>query len=87
MYFSRLTMVLAFQKKLRDCIDNIGLNPDQFSTHSFRRGFTTLAFPSNISPESIELLGDWKFDAFRNYLELDWSDKVHILSHMFETAL
>jgi integrase len=53
-----------FQKKLRLCIENIGLNPDLFSTHSFRRGFATLAFRSNISPESIKLIGDWKSDAF-----------------------
>ena len=30
-----------FQRKLRECITEIGFNADKFSTHSFRRCFTT----------------------------------------------
>jgi hypothetical protein len=74
-----------FQKKLRECIVLIGLSPENFSSHSFRRGFATLAHRSNISPEHIQLLGDWKSDAYKSYLELNWSDKANILSKMFET--
>ena len=65
-----------FQKKFRQCIDEIGLESKHFSTHSFRRGFTTLAFRSDIPPEYIQLLGDWKSDAYKCYLQLDWSDKL-----------
>ena len=72
-----------FQKKLKDCIRGIGMCPDLFTTHSFRRGFTTMAFRKNISPEHIKLIGDWKSDAFRLYCELDWTDKLKILEHMF----
>lgn len=72
-----------FQKKLRECISNIGLDPKKFSTHSFRRGFTTLAFKSDIPPEYIQLLWDWKSGAYKCYLELDWSDKLRILQKMF----
>lgn len=74
-----------FQKKLRECISLIGLNPKLFSSHSFRRGFATLAFKSDIPPEHIQLLGDWKSDAYKVYLELDWHDKVKILNKMFVT--
>ena len=74
-----------YQKKLRECIAAIGLNPQNFSTHSFRRGFTTLAFQSDIPPEHIKLLGDWKSEAYRCYLELGWTDKLRILQNMFET--
>jgi integrase len=73
-----------FQKKLRECISLIGLSPESFSTHSFRRGFATLAHRSNIPPEHIQLLGDWKSDAYKSYLELNWSDKAHILTKMFD---
>ena len=73
-----------FQKKLRTCLTNIGLEAKLFSSHSFRRGFTTLAFQSDIPPEHIQLLGDWKSDAYKNYLELGWGDKLRILNHMFE---
>jgi len=72
-----------FQKKLRKCITEIGLDADKFSTHSFRRGFTTLAHRMDIPHSHIQILGDWKSDAYKAYLELNWSDKVAILSKMF----
>jgi hypothetical protein len=74
-----------FQKKLHQCISTICLDPKKFSTHSFRRGFATLAFKSDNPPEHIQLIGDWKSDAYKLYLELDWSGKVNILCKMFDT--
>ena len=76
-----------FQKKLRNYLDNIGLNPKLFSSHSFRRGFATLAFQSDIRPEHIQLLGDWKSDAYKCYLELTWKDKLDILKSMFKDLI
>ena len=73
-----------FQKKLRSCLTSIGLDVKIYSSHSFRRGFTTLAFKSDIPPEHIQLLGDWKSDAYKNYLVLGWGDKLKILNRMFE---
>ena len=73
-----------FQKKLRSCLNNIGLEAKQYSSHSFRRGFTTLAFQSDIPPEHIQLLGDWKSDAYKSYLVLGWGDKMKILNQIFE---
>jgi len=64
-------------------VDHIGLDPKDFSTHSFRRGFATLAFQCDIPPEHIQLLGDWKSDANKCYLQLSWTDKVKILNRMF----
>ena len=72
------------QKKLRTCLTSIGLNAKLYSSHSFRRGFTTLAFQSDIPPEHIQLLGDLKLDACKSYLVLGWGDKLKILSRMFE---
>lgn len=54
-----------FQKKLRDLIYKIGLNPKLFSSHSFRRGGATLAFKAGVSPNSIQLMGDWKSDCYK----------------------
>jgi len=75
-----------FQKKLRECVAVIGLDPKKFSTHSFRRGFATLAFQCDIPPEHIQFLGDWKSDAYKCYLELSWTDKVKILNRMFNDS-
>ena len=68
-----------FQKKLRECVGQIGLDPKDFSTHSFRRGFAILAFQCDIPPEHIQFLGDW----CKCYLKLSWTDKVKILNRMF----
>ena len=72
-----------FQKKLRSCLTSVGLEAKNYSSHSFRRGFATLAFQSDMPPEYIQLLGDWKSDAYKNYLVLGWVDKVKILNQMF----
>jgi hypothetical protein len=76
---------IIYSKKLRECTALIGLPPKNFSSYSFRRGFATLAHRSYISPEHIQLFGDWKSDAYKSYLVLSWSDKANILSKMFET--
>ena len=57
-----------FQNKLRLCIRKIGLDPNCFSTHGFRRGGTSLAFRAHISSDKIKLMGDWKSDCYRQYL-------------------
>jgi len=69
----------SFHKKLKFCIEKIGLNPKNFSSHSFRRGFATFAFNENISSDQIQLLGDWKSDAYKNYISSSVEDKLDIL--------
>ena len=69
-----------FQKKFRSVLDDIGLDSTLYSSHSFRRGFATLAFKKNISADEIQLLGDWRSDAYKRYISLDVSDKLNIIS-------
>ena len=52
-----------FTKFLKSCIVNIGLDPTQYSPHSFRRGGATFAFNAGASPLFIKFLGDWSSDA------------------------
>jgi hypothetical protein len=59
-----------FMKKLKFCINVIGLDSDSFSTHSFRRGFATNAFRLNLPADLIQLMGDWKADAYKNILNI-----------------
>lgn len=80
----KLITYSKFQRKLRSCLNGIGLDSNLFSTHSFRRGFATLAFQYNVLPEHIQLLGDWKSDAYKCYLQLSWLDKLDILKSMFK---
>jgi hypothetical protein len=39
-----------------------------FSSHSFRRGGATLAAQTGISSSLIQLMGDWKSDAYNKYI-------------------
>ena len=68
----------CFQAKLRTCINKIGLNSNIFSTHSFRRGGATLLFRAKVSADKIQLMGDWKSDAYKRYLAYTLEDKIQI---------
>jgi len=71
-----------FQQKLRTLIRKVGLNPKLFSSHSFIRGGTTLAAKSGVSPHFIQLMGDWKSDAYKQYIVHPLSDKLHVAKRM-----
>lgn len=71
-----------FQKRLKNTISDIGLNPDNFSSHSFRRGGASWAFASNVPSELIQLYGDWKSDAYKRYLKFDLFDKITVANSM-----
>ena len=61
-----------FQRKLKHLIKKIGLNPDMFSSHSFRRCGATHAFRSKVPANLIQLHGDWKSDAYKNIYRYLW---------------
>lgn len=67
-----------FLQRVRQAVSLIGLNKEEFSTHSFRRGFATFAFRLNLPSDLIQLMGDWKSDAYKNYLQYEFSDKLKI---------
>ena len=73
-----------FQSTLRKLINCIGRNPKQFSTHSFRLGGSSWAYSSKIPSELIQLYGDWKSDAYKNYLRFNFEDKIDISRRMGE---
>jgi integrase len=67
-----------YLKKLRGILQSCGFEPNLFSTHSFRRGFATWAFHEQFSAEIIQLMGDWRSDAYKKYLQFDLSDKLKV---------
>ena len=67
-----------FQHRLRELIAKIGLNPKLFSSHSFRRGGATLAAQAGISSSFIQLMVDWKSDAYKKYIVCSLSDKFTV---------
>ena len=47
-----------------------------FTGHSFRRGGATFAFNNGVPPELIQLLGNWKSDAYKLYAVASDSTKI-----------
>lgn len=76
-----------YQNKLRYFIGKVGLNPDEFSTHSMRRGGTSYAFHSKVPIPLIKSHGDWKSECFYRYLSFSLEDKLLVASKMKESIL
>ena len=76
-----------YQTRLRYFIQRIGLNPEDFSTHSFRRGGTSYAFHSKVPTELIKMHGDWKSDCYQQYLSFSLEDKLLVASNMRASIL
>ena len=76
-----------YQNKLRYFIQKIGLNPEEFSTHSMRRGGTTYAFQSKVPVELIKMHGDWRSDCYQKYLSFSLEDKLLVASKMKNSIL
>ena len=70
------------QKKLKDVIQKIGIDPNRFSSHGFRRGAANFAFRSNVPADLIQLQGDWKSDAYKKYISLSIQDKMSVARKM-----
>ena len=51
----------------------IGENPDEFSTHCFRRGEggSSWVFAAEVPTKLIQLYGNWRSDAYKKYLKLN----------------
>lgn len=71
-----------FQKKLRGVLDILKVDSSLYSTHSFRRGFATFAFRNNISADEVQILGDWRSDAYKRYISLSIEDKLDIFKSL-----
>ena len=71
-----------FQNKLKSCISKIGLDPADFSSHSFRRGGASLALRADIEADKIQLMGDWRSEAYKKYLTFSFEDKIQVSEDM-----
>ena len=74
----------SFTKYLKFLLVKIGLNPHDWSGHSFRRGGASLLYRLGIDPLTIQACGDWSSDTFLRYLEVNidrlWSAQLAMAS-------
>ena len=62
----------SFTTYLKLLLRQIGLDPDRWSGHSFRRGGASLLYRLGLDPLTIQACGDWKTDTFLKYLEVNF---------------
>ena len=67
-----------FNQKLKKLVGAFGLNPDNFSTHSFFQGGATCAFWADVPEILIQLQGDWASDCYKKYLEMGLAEKIAV---------
>ena len=63
------------------------MNPNDYSSHGFRRAGCTFAFSANVPTDLIQLQGDWRSDAYKKYLAFTMNDKLHVAEQMKEQIL
>ena len=63
--FSRLFIY----NQLKSDIEQIGLNPASFNTHSFRKGRATSLALQGFSTKKIAAIGRWKSNAYKKYID------------------
>ena len=68
-----------FNRFFKSCITTVGLEPDSFSSRSFRQGGATFAFNCGAATEFIKAQGDWRSDAYLVYLKFSTKKKLDIL--------
>ena len=65
-----------YQDRIKKAISSLDLDPSLYSSHSFRRGGATYAFQCGVPAELIKRIGDWKSDAYLEYIDCPVSDRV-----------
>jgi integrase len=72
-----------FVRKFRELLARAQVpNAALYTGHSFRRGGATYAFRIGISGEVIQLMGDWKSDAYKRYIEFDFDTMLSVSRQM-----
>ena len=72
----------VFVKMLKGYLGKLGFPAANYSGHSFRRGGASWALANNVPGEFIQLLGDWKSQVYREYLDVPLVHKaqqVHLM--------
>ena len=60
----------------------VGLDPSLYSGHSFRRGAASSAAAAGYSDYEIQLLGRWRSDAYKLYIDIPHDRILHLSSRL-----
>jgi len=65
-----------YQARIKKAMLDVGEDPEGYTSHSFRRGGATYAFKCGVSAGMIKRLGDWKSDAYLEYIDFPIEDRI-----------
>lgn len=69
-------------KYIKSLVYKVGLDPTQYSGHSLRRGGCTFAFQAGVPVDLIRQHGDWKSNAYQQYLEFNSASRLTVTRAM-----
>lgn len=72
----------TFISLLKSRLAAINLDESQYSGHSFRRGAATSAASAGYSDFEIQLLGRWRSDAYKLYIDTPADRTLHLSSRL-----
>ena len=72
----------TFANTFKKLVSVLGLDPRNYSPHSFRRGGATYAFQAGVPDHLIQIHGDWRSDAYKLYLALPLSTRTQVADTM-----
>ena len=58
-----------FNKRFKEAIATLAIDPARFSSHSFRRGGAAWALQCGVPGEVVQQLGDWRSERYKDYLD------------------
>ena len=76
-----------FQKVLKYLVAQTGRDPSGYSSHGFRRGGATFAFNSGVSPDLIQVQGDWQSDCYKQYMVSDLAHRLNVSEQIRDAIL
>lgn len=76
-----------FISKLRDHLTTMGIDPQSYAGHSFRRGGASFAYQSGVPVELIKALGDWRSDTILIYLTMPLTIRLRSANMLCKSIL
>lgn len=65
----------VFVQRVKQILGELSYDTQSYSGHSFRRGGATWAFNNHVPGEVIQVLGDWKSECYKQYIQVATSTK------------
>ena len=67
---------------LKKWTEMAGLDSSKFTTHCLRRGGLNRAHEAQLPPDDLQVMGDWKSDAYKRYIKNEFNHRVRVATQV-----